>query len=172
MSILAQTSVYDIQLGSIVFLVPKNSGATIMYTSSITAGMANANRAHNERIGIWRDYYDIMREAKQAIFNHVPETCYRTLKDKHIGCVKITYLDLFNHSAEGYSEISDNEMQENNKRIKKEITGDTHFEKLVQQIENYVENVATQNLYLATQTVSIGFNIIDKNRFYKEYCRD
>jgi len=113
-----------------------------------------------------------MRAAKQLIFDHVPETCYRTLDEKHTGYVKVTYLELFDHLIEGFGELSENEMQDNDKRIKKETTSDTHFEELVQHIEDYVENAASQNSYTTEQTILIGFNIIDKSGFYIKYCQE
>ena len=56
--------------------------------------------------------------------------------------------------------------------MKKEITGKTHFEELVKQIEDCVENAASQNLYTPAQTVSIGFNIVYKCGFYSDDCQD
>ena len=63
-------------------------------------------------------------------------------------------------------------MQGNNALMKREITGETHFEYLVQQIEDCVDNVASQNPYTPAQTVSIGFKIMDKCGFYSDDCRD
>ena len=63
-------------------------------------------------------------------------------------------------------------MQENNALTKIEITGETHFEELVQQIQDCVENAASQNLYTPAQTILIGFNIIDKCGFYSDDFRD
>ena len=63
-------------------------------------------------------------------------------------------------------------MQENDVPMKKEIAGETHFEELVQQIEDCVENVASKNPYTPAQMVSIGFNIIYKCGFYSDNCRD
>ena len=57
-------------------------------------------------------------------------------------------------------------MQENDALMKKEITGETHFEDLVQKIEDCVDNVALQHIYTPAQTISIGLNIIDKYGFY------
>ena len=56
--------------------------------------------------------------------------------------------------------------------MKREITGETHFEDLVQKIEDCVENVASQNPYTPAHTVSMGFNIIDKCGFYSDNFRD
>ena len=59
-------------------------------------------------------------------------------------------------------------MQENDVLMKSEITGETHFGDLVQQIEDCVEILASQNLYTPTQTVLIGLNIIYKCGFYSD----
>ena len=100
--------------------------------------------------------------SKKAIFNHVPDTCYRTLKKKYTGYVNRTYLNIYDHLVEEYGELSDDKIQENDALMKKEITEETHFEELVQQIGDYVKNVASQNTYTTAQTVLIGFRIIYK----------
>ena len=56
------------------------------------------------------------------------DTCYRTLKNKYIGYINITYLDIYNHLVEEYGGLWDDEMQESNELIKSEITGETHLE--------------------------------------------
>ena len=82
------------------------------------------------------------------------------------------YLDIYNHLIEEYGELSDKKMQENDALMKSEITGETHFEDLVQQIEDCVKNVASQNTYNPVQTVLMGFNIIDKCVFYSDNFQD
>ena len=109
---------------------------------------------------------------KQVILDHVTDTCYRILKKKYTGYFNSTYLDIYNHLIEEYGELSDDEMQENDALTKREITGETHFEDLLQQIEDCVENVASQNPYTPAHTVSMGFNIIDKCGFYSDDFRD
>ena len=63
-------------------------------------------------------------------------------------------------------------MKENDALMKWEITGETHLEDLVQLIEDCIKNVALKNPYTPAQTVLIGFNIIDKCRFYSDDCLD
>ena len=96
MSFLAQLSVYATQSDSKAFSVSTNPGATVAYPSvnltedfiSVTTG------AHEETIRIWKEYANVMRSDKQVIFNHVPDTCYRTLNNKYNGYVNSTYLDI------------------------------------------------------------------------------
>ena len=113
-----------------------------------------------------------MRESKQVIFDHMPDTCYRTLKNKYTRYVYVTYLEIYDHLVEEYGELLDGEMQENEALMKSDITDETQFGDLVQKIEDCVENVVSQNPYTPAQTVSIGFNIIYKCEFYSDDCQD
>ena len=56
--------------------------------------------------------------------------------------------------------------------MKADISGDTIFEDLVDQIEDNVDAVALQNPYTSAQIVSIAFTIVDRSGFYADDCRD
>ena len=75
------------------------------------------------------------------------------MKNKYTGYVNNTYLEIYDHLIEDYGELSDEKMQENDQLIKIEITGEMHFEDLVQQIEDCVNNAASQNPYTPAHTV-------------------
>ena len=137
----------------------------------MAAVISETSRAHEENIRIWKEYANLMWASKKVIFDHVPDTCYRTLKKKYTGCVNSTYLNIYNNLIEEYRELSDDIIQENIKLMKREITGETHFEDLVQNFEDWVENVDSQNLYTLAHMVSICSNIIDKCGFYNDNFR-
>ena len=104
-------------------------------SGNLTATVLSATtRAYEEKIRIWKEYANEMRAEKQVIFNHVPETCYWTLKKKYTGYVNITNLKIYNHLIEEYGEFLDEKIQENDTLTKKEITGETQFNYLVQQL--------------------------------------
>ena len=43
-----------------------------------------------------------MGEAKQEIFDHVPDTCYRNLKKKYISYINSTYFNIYDNPIEEY----------------------------------------------------------------------
>ena len=106
---LSQPSVYATQSGSTSFPVPTNPGVTVTYPSgNLTAAVISATtRAHEENIRIWKEYANVMRSSKKIIFNHVPDTCYRTLKNKYTGYVNSMYLEIYNNLIEEYGEFPD-----------------------------------------------------------------
>ena len=101
-SISAQKSVYATQSCSTSFPVSTDPGGTVTYPSrNIMAAVLSATtRANEENIRIWKEYDNVMRSSKQVIFNHFPDTYYRTLKYKYTGYVNSTYLDIHNHLIE------------------------------------------------------------------------
>ena len=121
MSISAQTSVYDTQSGSTEFPAPTNTGATVAYPSGklMAAVILETTRALKEKIQIWKEYGNVILAAKQVIFDHVPDTCYRTLKNKYTGYVNSMYLEIYNHLIEEYGELLDDKMQKNDVLTKK-----------------------------------------------------
>ena len=153
--------------------MPTNTGATVAHPrGNLTAAVILATtRAHEENIQIWKEYTNVMRAAKQVIFNHVLDTCYLSLKKKYTGYVNNMYLEIYNNLIEEYEEFSDDEMQENDMLMKKEKTGEKRFEDSLQKIEDCVKNVASQNPYTPAQKVLIGFKNIDKCGFYSDDCR-
>ena len=94
------------------------------------------------------------------------------LEEKYTGYVNITYHEIYNHRIKEYRELGDDKMQKNDALMKREITGETHFEDLLQKIEDCVKNVASHKPHTPAQTVSIGFKIIDKYGFYNDDFRD
>ena len=52
--------------------------------------------------------------------------------------------------------------------MQREITSETHFEDLVQQIQDCVDNMSFQNPYTPAQMASIGFKRIEKCVFYSD----
>ena len=119
----------------------------------MAAVILETTRALKEKIQIWKEYGNVILAAKQVIFDHVPDTCYRTLKNKYTGYVNSMYLKIYNHLIEEYGELLNDKMQKNDALMKSEITGETHFEDLVQQIEDCVNNAASQNPYTPAHTV-------------------
>ena len=74
--ILAQPSVYATQLGT-AFPVPTNPGATVTYPSGnlTSADILATSRSQEEKIRICKEYANVIRTAKQVIFDQVPDTC-------------------------------------------------------------------------------------------------
>ena len=52
--------------------------------------------------------------------------------------------------------------------LKREITGETHFETLVAQVENHVEAAAIQNPYTPAQILIIAYSLVKDTGYYAD----
>ena len=105
------------------------------------------------------------------IFILILERFYRTLKNRYTQFANVTTLTILSHLLTEYGQLSDQAVQENDALMKNDINGETDFEDLVLQIEDAVENVATQNIHTDQLFVSIAFTIMERCGLYPEdYC--
>ena len=108
----------------------------------------------------------VEKACKKVISVLIPEHFYRTLKTRYTQFANVTTLTILTHLLTEYGQLSDQAVQDNDALMKKDINGETDFEDLVLQIEDALENVASQNPYIDQQVVSISFTIVERCGFY------
>ena len=86
----------------------------------------------------------------------MPEVYYRTLKKKYTAYAGVTCLTMLTHLHSKYGRLTSQDIDEIDKRMKSQISGETEFEAFVQQIEEGQEAVALQNPYTDIQIVTIS----------------
>ena len=77
-----------------------------------------------------------------------------------------------NYLHSEYGRLTSQDIDEIDKRMKTQISGDTEFAAVVQQIEDGQEAVALQNSYTDIQIVTITKNLIESTGFYTMDCRE
>ena len=97
---------------------------------------------------------------------------YRTLNKKYTAYAGVTCLTLLTHLHREYGRLASQDIDEIDKRMKSQISGETEFEAFVQQIEDGQEAVALQNPYTDIQIVNISKNLIESTGFYTMDCRE
>ena len=102
----------------------------------------------------------------------VPEVYYCTLKKKYTAYAGVTCLTFLTRLHSEYGRLASQDIDDIDKRMKSQISGDTEFEAFVQQIENRQEAMALQTPYTDIQIVTIAENLIEKTGFYTMDCRE
>ena len=59
----------------------------------------------------------------------------------------------------------------NDLALKRKITGETHFESLVAQMEAHMEAVTVQNSYPLAQILLIAFTLVKNTGYYANDCK-
>ena len=68
---------------------------------------------------------------KKAITKLVPEVYYRTLKNRYKGYNNVTTLNLLTHLWTKYGTLTEEMVQENDRKLREQISVETHFEELL-----------------------------------------
>ena len=66
----------------------------------------------------------------------VPEVNYRTLKNRYAGYNNVTILTLLIHLWTKYGTLTEKMVQDSDRKLRKQIFKETHFEELLMQIED------------------------------------
>jgi len=84
--------------------------------------------------------YEAVNAAWKKILQHlVPPKCYESLGSRVTGFKRVSFLTIFSHILTEYGELEDHEIQAIDMKLKADMSGETIFEDLVDQIEDNVE---------------------------------
>ena len=114
-------------LPTTTFVVPTNPGSTVqLATSAPAAAVISAlTREHAENLRVWKTYTDTDKVCKKKLLSLVPEVYYRTLNKKYTAYAGVTYLTLQTHLHSEYGRLTSQNIDNIDKRMKSQISGDT-----------------------------------------------
>ena len=125
----APPAVYALLLAT-TFVVPTNPGSTFqLATPPPAAAVISAiKQEHAETLCVWKTYTDTDKACKQKLLSLMQEVYYLTLKKKYMSYAGVTCLTLFTHLHSKYGRLTSQDIDEIDKQIKSQISGDTEFE--------------------------------------------
>ena len=129
----APPTVYAL-LSATTFVVPKNPGSTVQLAKPAPAAavISALMREHAENLRVCKTYTNTNKVCKQKLLSLVPEVYYCTLKKKHTAYEGVTYLTLLTHLHSKFWRLIIQDIDEIDKRMNSQISGDTEFEAFVQ----------------------------------------
>ena len=169
----APVAVYALQ-SAIAFVPPVNPGATLILPdpAPTAAVIGELTREHSEVTRCFREYHNVDKACKKVIPKLVLEVYFRSLKNRYTGYNNVTTLTILTHLWTEYGTLTEDMVQANDKKLREPISGETHFEELLMQIEDAQEVVAIQNPYTPAQIISIAFTLIQQTGYYDQGCRE
>ena len=128
----APPAVYAL-LSDTKFVVPTNPGSTVkLATPSPAAAVISAlTREHAKNLRVWKTYTDTDKVCKQKLLSLVPELYYGTIKKKYTAYAGVTCLTLITHLHSEYGRLTSQDIDDIDKQMKSQISGDTEFEAFV-----------------------------------------
>ena len=169
----AQPAVFAVHCAT-AFVKPIKPGIhpTIPNPAPAAAVISTIVREHKEDMRVWKEYNMTDKACKKVVHALIPEKFYKSLSSRIVGFTKVTCLEILTHLITEYGTLEDPDIQDIDKKMKEQITGETLFEEFIEQIEWNQEAVSVQNPYTAAQIISIAFTNVNQSNIYPDDCRD
>ena len=136
------------------------------------AALSVLTTSHKEDLHIFHEYNIVDKACKKAVTRLVPEMYYRILKNSYTGFANRSCLDILTHIWTEYGILTDKQLQDNDQKLKSEISGETLYEELLVQIEDFLKAVAIQNPYAPGQIIFIAMSLVEATGYYNEGCTE
>ena len=173
LSLTITPAVYN-TLAGVLFIAPENPGLTIEISVGATGpAIAALDQAHKIQVCIWKKHLAVDKALKQQLLGCINEMYYRTLRNRHTGYAIVTTRDIITHMYAQYGNITPQDLQENDTKMKTPFDVSLPIETLYDQIEDAVELAdAGQTPYSAPQVVAIAYSLAFATGQLTEACRD
>ena len=117
------------------FVKPVNPGVLVLeYPAPTEAVIGSLTRQHTEDTRVFNEYHSVDKACKKFLCTLIPESYFRSFKNKYTGYANVQYLEILLHVWITYRVLQDYEVQENDVKMKKAISAETLFEDFVDQI--------------------------------------
>lgn len=155
------------------FAPPQNPGPIYNPPAGTGAVIAAAERLFNERSRQFHLYNNTDKALKRQLLEAVEPTYLRAKENRITGFANVTTLDLLTHLFFTYGRITPSDLEENDKKFKKQWDTNQPFEALIDQVEDAVDFAAAgQAPYSPAQIVANAYNLVFNTGMYPEACRD
>ena len=155
------------------FPPPQNPGPIFIAPAGTAPVIAAAERLFNERARQHALYHAVDRALKRQLIEAVDRTFIKARENRVTGFANATTLDLLTHLFFTYGRITPHDLEENDKRFKKQWDANMPFETLVEQIDDAVDYAqAGQSPYSPTQIVSNAYNLVYNTGLFPDACRE
>jgi len=156
------------------FEVPPNPGQTVTVPvpPPMAAVLSVITALHKEDLRIFYKYNNVDKSCKKSVTRLVPEMYYRTLTNRYTGFANRSCLEILTHLWIEYGTLTDKKLQDKDRKLKSEISGEILYEELLLQIKDCVEAVVIQNPYTPAQIVSIEMSLVEATGYCNEGCKE
>ena len=161
-------------LAGVPYVTAVNPGQMVTIPPGSTGPqIAALDAAHKTQVRIWKEYLSVDKALKQQLLGCVNEMYYRTLRNRHTGYAIVSTRDIITHLYTQYGNITPQDLQENDLKIKTPFDTSLPIETLYDQIEDAVELAdAGSTPYSAQQVVAIAYSLVFATGQLTEACRD
>ena len=158
----------------VAFNTPPHPGAGPTITPNATqAQILAATRQYNLDMKQYLECQRTDQALKQQVLGAVDPMYVESLRDMYTGYTAVSVLTIITHLYTNYGQISDLDLDDNERQMKKRYDPNQPIDTLFKQIETCVEFATTGNSpFTARQIVNTAFLLVFATGVYEEECRE
>jgi hypothetical protein len=136
LGIVMETAPYLARAGE-AFILPTHPGTQPAHAATATQAQITAtNRQYDAKLDDFRRYTQVREAMRQQILTAVDSTFYDVLEDETFGYADVTIITLLQHLHNEYALLTDDDLENNRKRLSEPWTPDEPFETLWTKIKH------------------------------------
>jgi hypothetical protein len=151
---------------------PINPGSIVIPDPGTAAQIAAVERLHKENLRVWNSWVNVDKALKNQLMKRYDEMYYRSLRNRHTGYAGVTCLRMLTHLYDTYGEITDDDWDANDLRMKAPYDVSQPIELLFDQIDGGMEYAAAAGTpYTTEQVLKIAYNLVARTKMFKDECK-
>ena len=134
--------------------------------------IANANRIYEEQKAEFHSYVNLQNALKKQLIAAVDPLFLQTIRQQYVGFANRTIREMLTHLYDTYADISAENLEENDKKMREPWDPNSPFEGLIKQIKDAVDLADHAGApYSQEQIVNTAYNLVERSGVFDIDCR-
>ena len=134
--------------------------------------IAEANRMYVEQLTGFHSYVNVQNALKKQIVAAVEQIFLQAIREPYVGFANRTAYDMLRHLYDNYADISADDLEANDKKLREPWDPNTPFVTLIKQIQDAIELTDHAGVpYTPEQTVSAAYSLIERTGILEADCK-
>ena len=155
------------------FIEPAFPGAAAVIPPNSTGPQISAiERQFNKALQQWTEYKNLADAGKKFIKDGIDDMYLKGITDRNVGLAHITIRDILAYLFQNYGNITQYDIEENDKKLKEKWDANTPIEMLFDQIEDAQDFAAAAGQpYSNNQLLTTAYNLVYATALFFDDCK-
>ena len=146
--------------------------AAVIPPNSTGPQITAIERQFNKALRQWTEYKNLMDAGKKFIQDGIDNMYLKGITDRNVGLAHITIRDILSFPFQNYGNITQYDIEENDKKLKEKWDANTPIKMLFDPIEDAQDfAVATGKPYTNNQLLTTAYNLVYATALFFDDCK-
>ena len=146
--------------------------ATIIPPNSTGPQIAAIERQFNKALHQWTEYNNLTDAGKKFIQDGINDMYLKGITDRNVGLAHVTIREILDFLFQNYGNITQYDIEENDKKLKEKWDANTPIEMLFDQIDDAQDfAAAARQPYTNNQLLTTAYNLVYTTGLFCDDCK-